>query len=137
MRVQLNSGSTVAVDSVLTRLVKGDVERVLARFAARVTRVEIHLNGLGPAEIRCLIEVRPRRARPVAASAVAPSMTSAVTRALSKMRRALDTFFDKPGHMLTSAPAAAKKKPRKQNVDAKRPTTAKKATARKATVRQR
>jgi hypothetical protein len=130
MRVQLNSGSTVAVDSVLTRLVKGDVERILARFAARVTRVEIHLNGSGPAEIRCLIEVRPRGARPVAASAVAPSMTSAVTRALGKMRRALDTFFDKPGHLLVAGPVAAKKKPRKKNVDAKKTATAKKATAR-------
>src|SRR5262252_10874179 len=109
MRVQLNSGSTVAVDSVLTRLVKGDVERILARFAARVTRVEIHLNGFGPAEIRCLIEVRPKGARPVAASAMGPSMTSAVTRALGKIRRALDTFFDKPGHVSASVPPAAKK----------------------------
>jgi hypothetical protein len=46
------------------------------------------------------------------------------------MRRALDTFFDKPGHMLVAGPVAAKKKPRKKNVDAKKTATAKKATAR-------
>jgi hypothetical protein len=91
--------------------------------------VEIHLNGSGPAEIRCLIEVRPRGARPVAASAVAPGMTAAVTRALGKMRRALDTFFDKPGHLLVAGPVAAKR-PMKKNVEAKMTASAKKAGAR-------
>jgi hypothetical protein len=57
-------------------------------------------------------------------------MTSAVTRALGKMRRALDTFFDKPGRLLAAGPVAAKKKPRKKNVEAKKTATAKKAAAR-------
>jgi hypothetical protein len=124
MRIQVNSGNTVGVDTVVARRVKGEVERVLARFEARLTRVEVHLSSSDPAAIRCLIEVRPRDARPVAASAVATRMTAAVSRALGKTRRALDTFFDKLGRPDAPFSVDGKKKAAKKTAAAKKATGA-------------
>ena len=60
MKIQVNSDKTIAVDASLTRFVEGEVDRVLGRFAARLTRVEIYLSDIdnrktGKADKRCLI----------------------------------------------------------------------------------
>jgi ribosomal subunit interface protein len=100
MKVQVNSDNTIAVDASLMRFVEGQVNRLLARFAKRLTRVEVHLSDVdnqktGQADKRCLIEVRPAGARPLSASAKATKMASAVGTALGKMQRLLTTFFGK------------------------------------------
>lgn len=61
----------------------------------------------GQADKRCLIEARPRGARPLSASANAPKLDSAVRSAMGKLRRALTTFFERAG-ISTKAPAARK-----------------------------
>jgi hypothetical protein len=76
MKIQVNSDNTIAVDASMTRFVKCEVNRVLARFAKRLTRVEVHLSDVdkrktGQADKRCLIEVRPAGARPLSVSAKA------------------------------------------------------------------
>jgi hypothetical protein len=98
MKIQVNSDKTIAVDTSLTRFVESEVDRVLGRFALRLTRVEIHLSDIdsrktGKADKRCLIEVRPMGAQPMTASAQAAKMPSAIGEALGKMQRALTTFF--------------------------------------------
>ena len=125
MKIQLNSDKTIAVDARLTRFVEGEVNRVLSRFAERLTRVEIHLSDVdnrktGQADKRCLIEVRPAGARPLSVSAKATKLGSAVGEALGKMQRSLTTFFGRRGR-----PAAAV---------SRRVSPAKKTEARKATL---
>jgi hypothetical protein len=98
MRVFVNSDKTIAVDASLTRFVSGEVRRVLSRFDARLTRVEVHLSDIdnrrtGKADKRCLIEARPKAGAPRTASATTTKVASAVNQALGKMRRSLTTFF--------------------------------------------
>jgi hypothetical protein len=102
MKIQVNSDKTIAVDASLTRFVESEVDRVLGRFALRLTRVEIHLSDIdsrktGKADNRCLIEVRPMGSQPMTASAQATKMPSAIGEALGKMQRALTTFFGRKG----------------------------------------
>ena len=125
MKIQVNSDKTIAVDAGLIRSVEGEVRRLLGRFAIRLTRVEIHLSDVdnskrGPADKRCLVEVRPMEARPLSASARAANMVSAVSHALGKMQRELTTFFGRRGR-----PAATVLSPVSRG---------KKAMARKATL---
>ncbi|MEO8052416.1 MAG: HPF/RaiA family ribosome-associated protein, partial [Acidobacteriota bacterium] len=102
MKIQVNSDKTISVHEGLTHFVEAEVGRVLDRFAAKLTRVEIHLSDIdnrktGQADKRCLIEVRPAGARPLSASAKALRVDSAVAAALGKMRRELTTFFGRRG----------------------------------------
>ena len=102
MKIKVNSDNTIAVDASLTRFVEGKVNRVLARFAKKLTRVEVHLSDVdkrktGQADKRCLIEVRPAGARPLSVSAKAKKLASAVGQALGKMERSLTTFFGRRG----------------------------------------
>jgi hypothetical protein len=102
MKVQLNSDRTIAVDGRLTHFVEAEANRILSRFAGRLTRVEVHLSDVngpkaGDVDKRCLIEARPMAARPRSATAKAPTIRSAIDQALGKMRRSLTTFFDKRG----------------------------------------
>jgi hypothetical protein len=102
MKIQVNSDKTIALDASLIRFVEGEVQRLLGRFAIRLTRVEIHLSDVdntkrGRPDKRCLIEVRPTGARPLSASAKATTMASAVSQALGKIQRSLTTFLGRRG----------------------------------------
>jgi hypothetical protein len=100
MKVQVNSDRTIAVDTRLVHFVEAEANRVLSRFARRLTRVEVHLSDVngpktGQVDKRCMIEARPKSARPRSATAKAATLRTAVAQALGKMRRSLTTFFDK------------------------------------------
>ena len=136
MKIQVNSDKSIRVDARLTRFVEAEVSRVLGRFAAKLTRVEVHLSDVdnkkvGQADKRCLIEVRPAGARPVSASAKATKMASAVGEALGKMQRSLTTSFGRSGRPveMVSAPVSTKKKAaaRKMAVGTKKKVAVKKA----------
>jgi ribosome-associated translation inhibitor RaiA len=110
MKIQVNSDKTIGVDASLTRFVEGEVDRVLGRFALRLTRVEIHLSDIdnrktGKADKRCLVEVRPMGAQPMTASAQATKMPSAIGEALRKMQRSLTTFFGRKGRPASTVEA--------------------------------
>jgi hypothetical protein len=133
MKIQVNSDNTIAVDASMTRFVKGEVNRVLARFAKRLTRVEVHLSDVdkrktGQEDKRCLIEVRPAGARPLSVSAKATKMASAVGQSLGKMQRSLTAFFGRRGRpaatvsTTTKAPLRAKKKAAVKKTSVKKPT---------------
>jgi ribosome-associated translation inhibitor RaiA len=140
MKIQVNSDKTIDVDASLTRSIEDEVTRVLGRFGTKLTRVEIHLSDvdnkkMGHADKRCLIEVRPKGARPLTASAKATPMSSAISGALGKMQRSLTTFFGRRGRPAAeiSAPVSAAKKTvaRKTTLG-----TEKKASANKAPVKK-
>jgi ribosome-associated translation inhibitor RaiA len=139
MKIQVNSDNAIAVDAALTHFVEGEVSRVLSRFAMRLTQVEVHLSDVDNkktsyADKRCLIEVRPRGSQPRTASARATKMSSAVTEALGKMRRALTTFFGRKGRP-AAAPASTARSAvaTKTATGAKKSVAVKKATAKKET----
>ena len=83
MKIQVNSDRTIPVDARLTHFVEAEVSRMLSRFAGRLTRVEVHLsdvdgNKTSHIDKRCLIEARPKKARPRTATAKAATIPSAV-----------------------------------------------------------
>jgi hypothetical protein len=142
MKIQVNSDKTIDVNADLTRFVEGEVNRALARFAAKLTRVEVHLSDVdnqktGKADKRCLIEARPVGDQPRSASGMATTTESAVRQTLGKMQRALTTFFGRrrrpakevSAHVVTPKKAAAKK-------SAKRKPAAKKGTAKKTAAKK-
>lgn len=100
MRIQVNSDRNVEVDSEVKSYVKGEVTRVLSRFTARLTRVEVHLkeatrHRFGARDRECLIEVRPANHHPLTTIAAAAAIEDALGEALAKMRRGLQRFFDR------------------------------------------
>jgi ribosome-associated translation inhibitor RaiA len=107
MKIQVNSDRSISVNASLTRYVKGELTRVLRRFAGRLTRVEVHLSDVnswkpGQADKRCLIEARPAGARPLTTSAKASSLASAVGEAAGKMKRLLSSFIGRKGRIVAT-----------------------------------
>lgn len=98
MRTQVNSDKNINVDTRVVHFVQGEVNRVLRRFAGKLTRAEVHLSDVnshkfGTNDKRCVIEARPARHRPLSATNRAPTVRQAVSGALDKMRSSLETFF--------------------------------------------
>jgi ribosome-associated translation inhibitor RaiA len=100
MEVLVKTDSSVQGTEALTAEVEGVVRHALARFADRITRVEVHLGDenaqkSGPDDKRCLMEARIAGRSPTAVSHNAPDLTRAVAGAADKLKRALDTVFGK------------------------------------------
>jgi hypothetical protein len=77
------------------------VDGALSRFAARLTRVELHLADEnspakgGSADIRCTLEARPEGLRPLAVTHHDADPDAAMRGAAKKLARALDSEFGK------------------------------------------
>jgi len=102
MQIQVNSDSSVAVDSELSRLVESTVNNALKRFEDRITRVEVHLSDVngdkfGIQDKRCLMEARPAGHDPVAVANQAANLEEAVRGAAQKLKRLLDSLFGRVG----------------------------------------
>jgi hypothetical protein len=117
MKIQINSDRTIEVDAILSRFAKDEVGRGLGRFAAKLTRVELHLSDVNSRETgrpdkRCLIEARPSADKPFTASATAMTTESAITQTTRKMQRLLTSFFGRKGRSpaeISSSRATSKK----------------------------
>jgi Sigma 54 modulation protein / S30EA ribosomal protein len=136
MKIQVNSDKTIAVDARVIRFVQGEAGHELRRFAGKLTRVEIHLSDVdsrktGQADKRCLIEVRPAGARPLAVDAKATTVSVAIHAALTKMQRRLDTFFGRRGRTAVSSALASTTRKRKAPARRKTLRPAGKRAARK------
>jgi hypothetical protein len=104
VEIQVNSYKHVPMDTQVIRFIGVEVNRVLKRFAGRLTRVEVYLSDVnshkfGTHDKRCLIEARPARHRPLTASSGAPTINEAVAGTLTKLRRALQTLFGRLGKL--------------------------------------
>lgn len=98
MRIQVNSDKNINVDTRVIQFVRGEVNRLLKRFAGGLTRVEVHLSDVNSRKFaindkRCVIEARPARHRPLTATNRAQTVRQAVGGALTRLRTALETFY--------------------------------------------
>ena len=100
MQVLVNSDHHIVGGEDLAERVQGVVEGCLERFAARITRVEVHLHDLnsgksGERDKRCMMEARIGGMRPMAVSHEAPTLTEAIHVAADKLERAIEHSLGK------------------------------------------
>jgi ribosome-associated translation inhibitor RaiA len=98
MQILVNTDSNIEATNDLVREVEASVGTVLARFASRLTRIEVHLKDESagrttPDDISCTLEARPAGGNPLAATDNASTVTGAVTGALHKLASVLDSTF--------------------------------------------
>jgi hypothetical protein len=107
MIVQVNTGNTIDGNAAMTDSLETLTRDRLARFADKLTRVEIHVTDEnGPRESgddkQCVIEARPTGLGPVKVTDTAGSIHQATVGALGKMVSALDRTYgkltDRKGH---------------------------------------
>lgn len=84
----------------LDERIRDSLVTTLAHLADRLTRVEVHLGDenahkSGPADKRCMLEARPKGLDPIAVEVHSGDYYNAVQGAAGKLRRALQTRFDR------------------------------------------
>ncbi|MFV8368086.1 HPF/RaiA family ribosome-associated protein [Flavobacterium sp. LB2R40] len=100
MTVQINTDNNVEGNARLKAYIAEELETALARFEDKVTRLEVHLGDensdkTGVNDKRCLIEARPINMQPVAVTNHADTTEKAFQGALDKIKKVLDTAFEK------------------------------------------
>jgi hypothetical protein len=100
MQVLFNSDSSVMGTENVAERIEAQVRDKLARFADRLTRVEIHVrdeNGPkhGADDKACTIEARPRGARAIGVTEYASKVDDAARLAANTLAERLDRFFGK------------------------------------------
>ncbi len=96
MHIRVNTDRNIEGSDRLASDMEAIVRDAIARFADRITRVEMHLSDEnsrdkeGTADKRCLLEARLAGLRPVVVSHVADSVEQAVDGAAEKLARSLD-----------------------------------------------
>lgn len=100
MQIELTTDTHVVLDAEVRATLIARVEHQLARFAGSLTRVVVRLtdeNGAkgGSDDIRCALEARPERRKPVGATHAAATIHAALDGALDKLARALGKAHDK------------------------------------------
>jgi len=80
-------------------MIEREVNDALGRFAERITRVEVHVKDLnakkGGVDKQCTIEARLNGLDPVAVTAEAERLETAVTTAAGKLQRLIDSDLAK------------------------------------------
>jgi len=99
MQIQVNHDNRVRlVEETADRLSK-TVEDSLAKFAERITRVEMHLGdvngGKGGEDKRCMLEARVANMQPIAVTHQAETLQMAIDGALEKLDHALSHAIGK------------------------------------------
>ena len=101
MKVQINTDKNVEGSDRLETYFSGEIEKKLAIFEDKVTRIEVHFGdensakSVGVHDKRCLIEARPANMQPIAVTEHADSIEKAFHGALDKIKKVLKTTFDK------------------------------------------
>jgi hypothetical protein len=111
MKILVNSDSSIAMDAKLAMDIMGEATELLDRFSDRLTRVEIHLSDVnrgktGRVDKKCIVEVRPARMKPMVATAQTADVATAVSQAMRKTVRALNTTLGKRGLVRAAAKPA-------------------------------
>ncbi len=94
MQVRINHDDHLRITGETAERLSRVVEEALAKYADRVTRVEIHLEDVnagkhGDADKRCLIEARLAKLQPIAVTHHAESVQLALDGALERLDHAL------------------------------------------------
>ncbi len=100
MQVQFNSDSSVMGTHNVAERIEARVRERLARFADRLSRIEIHVrdeNGAkgGADDKACTIEARPRGGQPIGVTGHAATVDDAANRAAGTLAQRLERHFGK------------------------------------------
>lgn len=100
MLVEVNTDKNIKNSERLIDYCQSMVESELSRFDEHITRVEIHLsdeNGEkgGDDDKRCLIETKLKGKAPVAVKNTASNIDDAISGALDKITKVLETSLSK------------------------------------------
>jgi ribosome-associated translation inhibitor RaiA len=104
MKIQVNTDKNVEGGEALSEQIDADLAGALARFADRLTRVEVHLRDESAGrttgdDVRCLIEARPAGMDPVAVTHHAATLDEALSGATDKIETLLTSRFERlEGH---------------------------------------
>ncbi len=101
MQIQINTDNTIDGNQEFKAQARELVEHRLARFAERITRVEVHFTDVnahkGGRDTRCVMEARVGGMQPVTVDELANDATRAARGAADKLVRALDSRLGKLG----------------------------------------
>lgn len=100
MIIQLNTDKNIQGDEALATHVEGVVSHALERFGGQVSRVEVHLSDLnagksGAGDKHCTMEARLDGRPPAAVSHNADQVRDAISGAVHKLQRLLDSSLGK------------------------------------------
>ena len=100
MKVIVNTDRNIHADADKGRRIEDDLANALDRFAADLTRVEVHLSDESAGrstgdDIHCLLEARPAGQDPVTVSHQAPTEAEALGGATDKLEALLTHKFDR------------------------------------------
>lgn len=103
MQIQVNTDNNISGHEALAQSIEKTLNHVLARFADRVTRLEVHLSDenstskSGVIDKRCLLEARLAGRNPASVSDLAGTIDQAVSGAAHKMVSLLESELGKLG----------------------------------------
>ncbi|RYJ41352.1 HPF/RaiA family ribosome-associated protein [Flavobacterium beibuense] len=100
MQIQINTNNHVEGHERMETYFREVITNSLKRFEDKVTRIEVHVGDenshkSGDADKKCTIEARIAGMQPVAATNHANTLEKAIDGALDKIKKLLDTTFDK------------------------------------------
>jgi ribosome-associated translation inhibitor RaiA len=100
MKIQFNTDKNIEGHDRLETYFTTEIEKELARFDEKVTRIEVHLGDEnstkgGVNDKRCMIEARPAKLQPIAVTAHADTIEKAFFQAVEKIKKSLTTTFEK------------------------------------------
>jgi len=100
MKVQINTDKNIDGHARLEAYYSGELEKGLARFEDKITRIEVHFgdeNGekFSLQDKKCVIEVRPVKLQPITVTEHADTLEKAFSGALAKVKKSLTTTFEK------------------------------------------
>ncbi|MEO8029997.1 MAG: HPF/RaiA family ribosome-associated protein [Gemmatimonadota bacterium] len=97
MQIQVNTDRNITGHADMIAQVQVVVENALSRFSAHITRVEVHLSDensdkkSGVNDMRCVMEARLERRKPVAVTEHATTVEQAVEGAAHKLARLVES----------------------------------------------
>jgi ribosome-associated translation inhibitor RaiA len=100
MKIQINTDKNIEGHERLEAYFSGELEKGLARFEEKITRIEVHFgdeNGekFSLNDKKCVIEVRPVKLQPITVTGHADTLEKAFQGALAKVKKSLTTTFEK------------------------------------------
>lgn len=96
MQIQVNTSNGIENKDALERWAESEIKQSLSRFAADVTRVEIHLSDenhekAGVSDKCCVMEARLAHHQPLAVTEHANTLDEAFRGASAKLKRVLES----------------------------------------------
>ena len=100
MKIQINTDRTIEGSDRLSQYYTAELEKELARFEDKITRIEVHFSDenfekFGLNDKRCLIEIRLEKKQPLAVTEHADTLEKSFYGALLKTKKVLNTTFEK------------------------------------------